>query len=164
MKQKTTRCPYCGEEILAVAKKCKHCGEWLDEENVEEENTEEEEESPTGKIFLWFLEKVFPYIILIAVAYFTLQSEQKQIEKAFEERRVKVRKKVKNEMRNENAFTQAIGKGLISNDDIVDELIRQTYSIKVNDYKIISTITVKDKETGESKTLGIAAFGIVLIP
>lgn len=27
----TKRCPYCGEEILAVAKKCKHCGEWLDE-------------------------------------------------------------------------------------------------------------------------------------
>jgi len=24
------RCPYCAEEILAVAKKCKHCGEWLD--------------------------------------------------------------------------------------------------------------------------------------
>lgn len=25
------RCPYCGEQILATAKKCKHCGEWLDE-------------------------------------------------------------------------------------------------------------------------------------
>lgn len=23
-------CPYCGEEIMAAAKKCKHCGEWLD--------------------------------------------------------------------------------------------------------------------------------------
>ena len=24
-----TRCPYCGEEILFGAQKCRHCGEWL---------------------------------------------------------------------------------------------------------------------------------------
>ena len=28
-------CPYCGEEILAVAKKCKHCGEWLNNNEKE---------------------------------------------------------------------------------------------------------------------------------
>lgn len=27
-------CPYCGEEIMAAAKKCKHCGEWLNMENI----------------------------------------------------------------------------------------------------------------------------------
>jgi uncharacterized membrane protein YvbJ len=27
-------CPYCGGEILAVAKKCKHCGKWLTESEV----------------------------------------------------------------------------------------------------------------------------------
>lgn len=31
---KTRKCPFCGEEILAVAKKCKFCGEWLKKTEV----------------------------------------------------------------------------------------------------------------------------------
>ena len=30
MEQQTKKCPYCGGEIMAAAKKCKHCGKWLD--------------------------------------------------------------------------------------------------------------------------------------
>lgn len=40
MEQKTKRCPYCGEEILAVATKCKHCGEWLNKEEQKEKGKE----------------------------------------------------------------------------------------------------------------------------
>ena len=29
---KTKRCPMCGEEILAIAKKCRFCGEYLEEQ------------------------------------------------------------------------------------------------------------------------------------
>lgn len=36
MEEEKKKCPYCDEEILAIAKKCKHCGEWLPEEVVEE--------------------------------------------------------------------------------------------------------------------------------
>ena len=36
MNKETKNCPYCGEEILAVAKKCKHCGEWLNLQPIKE--------------------------------------------------------------------------------------------------------------------------------
>lgn len=31
---KLARCPYCSEEILSTARKCKHCGEWLDSTRI----------------------------------------------------------------------------------------------------------------------------------
>lgn len=42
--KETKRCPYCGEEILAVAKKCRHCGEWL---YPKEEGTKDESQRGT---------------------------------------------------------------------------------------------------------------------
>lgn len=36
MSEETKRCPFCGEEILAIAKKCKHCGSYLEGETSAE--------------------------------------------------------------------------------------------------------------------------------
>lgn len=41
MEKKTKRCPYCGEEIMASAIKCRYCGEWL----VDNSNFEKRENS-----------------------------------------------------------------------------------------------------------------------
>lgn len=38
----TKLCPYCSEEIKAQAKKCKHCGEFLDKELKNNRNTQTE--------------------------------------------------------------------------------------------------------------------------
>ncbi len=48
----TKRCPYCGEEILAVARKCKHCGVWLEEEseNADREYGGAETDSDKGYV------------------------------------------------------------------------------------------------------------------
>ncbi len=31
---KTKTCPFCGEEVLITAQKCKHCGEFFTQENI----------------------------------------------------------------------------------------------------------------------------------
>jgi uncharacterized membrane protein YhaH (DUF805 family) len=39
MNMDTKRCPRCGEEILAVARKCKYCGEWITEQTPKRTKT-----------------------------------------------------------------------------------------------------------------------------
>ena len=45
VKEITKRCPYCNEEIAIKAKKCKHCGEWLEEKQA----TVKKSETKKGK-------------------------------------------------------------------------------------------------------------------
>lgn len=68
------RCPYCGEEILAVAKKCKHCGEWLDKkENVEIRiEAKHVPEKKTASFKKWWI--VILLILVIAIGLFVVLS------------------------------------------------------------------------------------------
>ncbi len=59
--QQNKKCPFCAEDILSDAVKCKHCGEWLNKQTVDsstEQKKQEKQEQfskvvPTGKfIFL----------------------------------------------------------------------------------------------------------------
>ena len=78
-------CPYCGEEILAVAKKCKHCGEWLDKkENVETRIEAKQVPEKKTAFKKWWI--AIPLILVIAIGLFVVvpnhQSKPDKLEMA----------------------------------------------------------------------------------
>jgi hypothetical protein len=100
-KPTTKNCPYCGEEILAVAAKCKHCKQWLSERpkltpvsQVHHPVVPPVAERPSNKtnpMVLYGLLAIVVLIILGAVAFFSVNwgtpgatSDKKCVDKGIE--------------------------------------------------------------------------------
>lgn len=69
--EETKKCPYCGKEILAVAKKCKHCGEWLDNDVKQSQPTESYQGQ---KRSVGYGTKIFIAIIAIIILVIIIES------------------------------------------------------------------------------------------
>ena len=82
-------CPYCREEILKVAKKCKHCGKWLDDENDLKKPPQEptsvisqdadENNQRSGKSKYLLLGIFIGLLCVIFGAYYLLKPKQEQL-------------------------------------------------------------------------------------
>lgn len=77
--EETKKCPYCGNEILAVAKKCKHCGKWLEakdshislQPNAGVDNPKKSQETNAFKLFMPVaIIIVVGIILVIAIQFF----------------------------------------------------------------------------------------------
>ncbi len=49
---KTKKCPFCGEEIIFEAVKCKHCGEWLNRRPIDTQRTKSSDHIGNTGIYL----------------------------------------------------------------------------------------------------------------
>jgi hypothetical protein len=67
--QKKKQCPYCGEEILAIAKKCKHCGEFLNT-SLKHKRSQEPQKVKGEGCFLQTMNAGCMLIVMIIVVVF----------------------------------------------------------------------------------------------
>ncbi|MDR1973906.1 MAG: DUF805 domain-containing protein [Bacteroidales bacterium] len=82
--EKTQKCPFCGEEILTAAKKCKHCGEWLTEqtppksENIPEPPTTVHNKNSDSKAVIGWFMNYFVHVIRFQYADFKGTATRKE--------------------------------------------------------------------------------------
>lgn len=63
----TKKCPHCGQEIKAVAKKCRFCGRWLDEVSISATNTNISTPPPKSKYLLFGIGGIVIIAVLVWV-------------------------------------------------------------------------------------------------
>lgn len=57
------KCPCCSEDILSTAKKCKYCGEWIDDEIDNQKLEDGSEEVGLKNYIVRLLEALFGYLL-----------------------------------------------------------------------------------------------------
>ena len=82
-------CPYCGEEIMAAAKKCCHCGKWLNDDNsalsvnksssttspnIESKNAK----FPLSSVFVKIIAIIGAIAIVVAIYYFSRNNDDRK--------------------------------------------------------------------------------------
>jgi len=74
--EETKRCPACGEKILTIAKKCKHCGEFLEDQ---EEQTPSESAHRRARTVRLVLGGIVGAVAAVALAGFALPDRAPRI-------------------------------------------------------------------------------------
>ena len=70
MEKETKKCPYCGEEIKAIAVKCYRCGRWLRDDRIKPKSNQDPKKMKGEffmKLFYLAMAILFVYLLFLLV-------------------------------------------------------------------------------------------------
>ena len=168
----TKRCPYCDEEIMSNAKKCKHCGEWLvkpPKTTEVQQKQKKDEEFTNAQIgfsaLIVIILALLPIGILLFIAHATVPSESDHYDKVMDD----VRTCVKDEF--QNAGDDAIpGLGSLASlimdngitDSYIDKYFNRSNRIKYEKSLFWSSAYIVNSKYKNGTKVSFGIFGFVI--
>jgi hypothetical protein len=165
------RCPYCGEEILAVAKKCKYCGQWLNtqqeqhrsEQSVPErmgsENSTHEIRKETKKNHKWLILIVVLIVLAVLSPFVYNAIDQAILDAKYDNTEKQYKKEIANKIKDDNAFLkQAAGNMLFMDTPVGGNIGDFINYLKKKHSEIFSTSPSTSRDGNQMKATWIGSY------
>lgn len=175
--EKTKRCPYCGEEIMATAKKCRHCNEWLVKEAMPAATTGKKEKKDDDDLSAGSIALVGGFLLLfwggvavgiVMLLHFTVPNSSR-MEKCIKEEVAELTASQVSDLTDQFGGSELgdLARLFMDTDEVSDEVIKsfnRYNSIEVEESYCWSVAYIHNSKTSEDGEIG--SFGIlgIVIP
>lgn len=163
----SAHCPYCGGEIDAGVRKCKHCGEWILPNTVQPTEpslaASQEAPRPRRRRHYGCIISLLVVLALLVAAAVSVPSKREHREEINEALVDYARTYAQKSMRGSDSFDVLLAQLLMGSDELMEYVIGSYVETDIENYGLFSLGYLRLAGNSERTLVSIAAFDEVFI-